>query len=186
MDAAVEDAATDNGAVGRISLDIPERQAADGVSSINIQFNYDYDTNNFFTSEVRAELERAASVLEGWILDDLGAIDSSGNAVNSWTALFENPTTGANESVDDLFVPADTVIIYVGARDLAGVAVGEGGPGGYSAGGTQDFLDSVSTRGEGVTEGATANEFAPWGGSITFSTSESWNFSSNLAESRWR
>ena len=71
--AEAEDAATSGSSSGRISLAIPERQAADGVSSINIQFNYDYD-GGFFSGENesrRTELERAAAALETWILDDL-------------------------------------------------------------------------------------------------------------------
>jgi hypothetical protein len=78
-------------------------------------------------------------------------------------------------------------VVFVGARDLAGVAVGLGGPGGFdhiisnrlgqftSAENTQidqmlaDLSSAISDRGQ-------TSGFARWGGSIAFDRPTTWHF----------
>lgn len=90
--------------------------------------------------------------------DNLLAISSS----PTWTASFTNPDSGAlGYLVADLSIPADTFVIYAGGYDMAGNQVGAAGPGTATA-----PLD----RGQGMVTGATAIDFASWGGSIAFDT----------------
>ncbi|MDA1014493.1 MAG: GEVED domain-containing protein [Planctomycetota bacterium] len=145
-----------------------------------IVFDYSLDTNNFFDTQAKKDLlQTVADSLAEQITDDLLAITPgpSGQGFNNtWTTDFNHPATGAEHNIVDLSVPADTVIIYAGGRDLPGSTVGMGGPGGYSSSGTQEFLDTVAARGEAGALTATATDFGPWGGSITFDTLASWHF----------
>ena len=73
-------------------------------------------------------------------------------------------------SITDRTIPADTLIFYVGGRDLPGSTLGQAGPGGFSSSGVASFNDSVA-RGE------SEDRFARWGGSATFdSVGTVWNF----------
>jgi len=140
-------------------------------AGITIQFDYSLDTGGFFTSQRKDVLAKAADVFEIFT-DDLDAITpgSVGNITNTWTAKFTNPTSGIEELRVDLVVPADTLVIFAGARDLTGDTLGQGGPGGFSASGTQAFVDTAKARGELGALDATPTDFGPWGGSIAFDT----------------
>ncbi|MCA9048780.1 MAG: hypothetical protein KDA89_08635 [Planctomycetaceae bacterium] len=147
--------------------------------TLNIQFDYSLDTSDFFAAQSRRDvLEEVASVFEARITDDLAAITPGGS--NSWTAVIDHPSTGQQTTKNNLVVPADTVIVYVGARDLTS-GLGLGGPGGFSALGNSSWLDTVETRGEpGALRNSTADtDYGPWGGSIAFDNATNWNFSLN-------
>ena len=150
--------------------------------AFNIDFDYSYDASGFFSDTTRKNvLDSAASYFESIITDDLLAINSSGD--NYFNVSFMNPSTGAIQTINDFSVPEDTLTIFVGARDLGGSILGQGGPGGYSVGGTTEFVTNALTRGETTTiagvrneNGNTAIDFAPWGGSISFNSTASWYF----------
>jgi hypothetical protein len=146
------------------------------ASAINITLDYSYDTNNFFASQAsRDALELAASYYETFG-DTLAAITPGG--VNSWNANFTHPGTGLAQSIANLAVGADEIVVFAGGRDLPGTTLGVGGPGGFSAGGTQSFLDAVVGRGQPGALGPAASrtDFGPWGGGISFDTGTSWHF----------
>jgi hypothetical protein len=153
----------------------------------NIQLDYSYDSGGFFGDASRkATLQAAANFLSAKINDTLSAIVPSGG--NSWTASFYQPDTGNVVSVNNVNVPADTVIVYVGGRLLDGGTLGEGGPGGYNAVGSTSWVNTVSTRGEGTVEGSSANDVAPQVGSIAFDTDSPWSFgttTSSLASGKY-
>ncbi len=155
--------------------------ASHQAAAINIQFDYTRDSNDFFnTAEKRAVLAAAGSFFSGIILDDLTAINSAGS--NNFTAVFSNPGTGSTENISNFDVAADTLIIYAGGRILSGSTLGVGGPGGSGVSGTSSFVNNAVSRGEiGDTQGPTATDFAPWGGSIAFDTDSSWYFDSDLS-----
>lgn len=145
--------------------------------TLNLVIDYTYDTSGFFNEQARRDvLEEVATVYEARIGDTLNAITPGG--VNSWTAVFAHPTTGVQTTVQNLSIPADTVTVYVGARDLSS-GLGLGGPGGFSSLGTPDFNVNLETRGEaGVNpSGSNDTDFAPWGGTISFDSEVTWNFS---------
>ena len=150
------------------------------ASAINIEFNYDFDTNNFFNTQAKKDvLSAAGSYFSNLITDDLTAITSGG--VNSFNINFSNPGSGVSETINDYSVAADTLIVYAGGRNLGG-SLGLGGPGGFGVGGTSTFVNNAVSRGElGDTLGATATDFAPWGGSISFNTSSTWYFDPDVS-----
>lgn len=152
---------------------------ATSLSAITIEIDYTYDTNNFFdTTEKRDAIEAVAKFFGDLINDNLLEIDQDafGGGV-SWTASFFHPGTGTTQEIPGLVVPADTIIIYAGGRVLSGSTLGSGGPGGFSASGTQAWFDRIRGRGNSGAIATPRTDFAPWGGAITFDTDSTWNFS---------
>lgn len=147
---------------------------------LNVRFDYSYDTHNFFdTQEKKDLLEQAASILVDALGDDLEAIIPDGN--DTWTAAFINPSTGEPESLTDLVVQENELVIFAGARDLGGlvdgmVESGRGGFGDSTASGTTEFLRAVRNRGETGADEVVPTDFARWGGQIAFNTNSDARF----------
>jgi hypothetical protein len=142
-----------------------------------IFLDYTYDTNNFFPvgSQQRTTLQTAATALTSRLADTLTAISPGG--VNSWTAVFTHPGDGSVVNLSNPTIPQNEIRVYVGGRPLGGSTLGIGGPGGFSASGTQTFLNTVAARGQSGALQNPETDFGPWGGSITFNSSVTWNFS---------
>ena len=137
------------------------------VPAVTFQFDYSLDAAGFFNDPARrAALERAAADLAAPITSTPSGIAPGG--ANSWQAVFNNPATGAEVRLPNVTVPAGTILVFAGARDLAGGEAGEGGPGGYWVSGADTFLATVGTRG--------MPGFGPWGGSLTLDTTQNWYF----------
>ncbi len=150
-----------------------------GASGFTIDFDYTYDTGNFYApaSAARDSLIAAGAFYESILTDDLEAIVPSG--FNTWTMTFDNPSdwAGPDISLVDESMAADTIRIYVGADSLGGSNLGVGGPGSFSSFGTAAWNLLVERRGEpGQTQGPAATEFSLWGGSFSVNTDVSWNF----------
>lgn len=66
--------------------------------TINVVIDYSLDANNFFDSQAKKDLlQSAADAIGSRLTDTLSAITPSGS--NTWTAIFENPATGAEKQV---------------------------------------------------------------------------------------
>lgn len=148
---------------------------------IEIRIDYTYDTSNFFnTQEKRDAMEAVAKFYGDMINDSLLRIDPADFSQASWSARFTNPSTGSTQPIPGLIVPENVIIVYVGARNLGGSVVGQGGPGGYSASGFTPWFERIDGRGSpgaATEEAADRTDFATWGGSITFDSPRTWNFS---------
>ena len=138
-------------------------------AAVTIQFDYTYDTSGFFSPTAhpgRRELLEFAAASINRVTDDLQAIVQSGD--NTWEARFNRPDTGQYIGAAGLVVPADTLIVYVGAQNLGG-SLGMGGPGGFSYTYiTPSWADTVRYRGETGAAAAPPTDFGPWGGAISF------------------
>ncbi len=144
-------------------------------ANVTLQFDTSLDTNGFFApgSNALATLEAAGDFFSGILQDDLLAIVPK--ARNSWEAIVSHPSTGEEYRIPNLVVPADTIIIYVGSRDIDGNTLAYGGPGGYSASGFASWFEIVERRGEGPTKGTDAVDFAPWGGMVSVDAGSVWH-----------
>lgn len=153
----------------------PEVFESRALLAVTISFDYSKDANGFFSDASRKTvLEAAATQLTQRFNDTLSAITPS--AGNTWTATFNHPATGASTSVSNPTIPADTIIVYAGGRNL-GSTLGIGGPGGFSISFTSTtFRDAVQGRGEPGALTTPKTDFGPWGGSITFNTTTNWHF----------
>ncbi len=150
------------------------------ASGLTIQFNYDYDSSEFFDpasgqgAQARATLENAGRNFE-MFTDNLEAIVPGGN--NTWSAGFFSPSTGSWVYEPGLVVPADTMIVYVGARNIGSLTLGMAGPGGYSSVvGSSEWGNTVKARGQSGALATLATDLGPWGGSISFNSSSDWNY----------
>ncbi len=163
------------------------------------QFDYSYDTSGFFTDSRKAVLETAASYLEARIEDNLSLIPASGPSGQSWKPVFNNPTTGVQVQLANVSVPAQTMVVYVGARDIGGgtlaqatasTSVTQFDNATHSSAAGNAWRTTVVGRGQtGVDiypdypsgNANTSTDFGPWGGSISFSTAFTWYFDSDVA-----
>jgi hypothetical protein len=119
---------------------------------LTIQFDYSYDTNRLVTSHIE-QFEFVAAEFEQRIHDQLLAI-----AVPPTSIV--NPSTGEYVSVGQpIHVPADTIIVYVGAYDL---------PADRLAQAYFDFSSTPNNRGQG------AMDLGIWTGSIAFDSLTNW------------
>ena len=109
------------------------------VIALNIIFDYSLDTTGFFDRDDRREsLGRAAAEFEA-LRDNLPAI-------SGLRGYIVHPSTDEYWEINDVHVPEDTVLIYVGARDLDG-ALGRGGRGSIQCdcprGGPGNYLSTL-------------------------------------------
>lgn len=152
------------------------------LPALTIQIDYTYDTTNFFDTQAkRNAMEAVAKFYGDMIQDNLLRIDAAEYPGSSWTANPRNPTTGETLSIPNLVVPEDTIIVYVGARDLGGSTRGLAGPGGWG-GSSNNAGWFPLLRGRGSAAAANPDpslrtDFSLWGGSITFDVDSVWNFS---------
>jgi hypothetical protein len=154
--------------------------ASSPARALTIQFRCDYDTAGFFNpavnpyaAQARATLENAGRNYE-MFTDSLPAIAPGGD--NTWSANFTNPATGSGALLSGLVVPADTMIVFVGGRDMGSLFLGSAGPGGFSAGGSDEWLALVESRGQAGALLTPPRDFGPWGGSISFNIAADWNY----------
>jgi hypothetical protein len=142
------------------------------LPAITIDLNYSHDSG-FLANNPQAEatLQAVATQMGDSISANLAAIAPAGG--NTWSATFFDPATGAQTSVANLSVAANTITIFVGARALSSSEAGYGGFGGYSISGSPGWINTVQTRGW--------NGFSLWGGSVTFDTTQNWYFGQSAA-----
>ncbi|MGK7950306.1 MAG: hypothetical protein AB4368_16370 [Xenococcaceae cyanobacterium] len=153
------------------------------AEAVGITFDYTYDTNNFFDPNTtvgqqrRTTLTQAGNYFTDYISDSLLAIENNpssptgiGYGSNTWTADFFHPGTGSIQSITNLTVPTDTIIIYAGGRDFD--PLGEGGRGGFTIppGTTTEFTNLIKGRGQDGALTDTKTDIGLWGGSIAFDT----------------
>ena len=119
---------------------------------VTIQFDYSFDTNRLVTG-YREQFDFVAAELEAWIHDDLLAITVPPTSII-------HPSTGEYVSLGQtVHVPADTIIVYVGAYDL---------PGNRLAQAYFDFSSTPNNRGQ------SAMDLGIWTGSISFDSLTNW------------
>ncbi|WP_168218774.1 FG-GAP-like repeat-containing protein [Limnoglobus roseus] len=140
------------------------------VPAVNLQFDYSLDTSGFFNDPAkRAALEEAGAELVSRLDANFDALTPTGG--NTWSLLLNNPSSGVQTEIANPTIAANTIVVYAGAYHLDGAEAGEGGFGGYKAGGDSNWLKEVQTRG--------TTGFSLWGGSLAFDLDQNWNFSSD-------
>jgi hypothetical protein len=148
-----------------------ERLEGRVTPSLTIQIDYSLDSSGFFAEHPAAEtvLQEAAGILGSQVNDSLSAIAPSPGTGNTWTADFTNPSSGSQTSVDNLSIPAGTILVYAGGYTTGGSFIGVGGPGGYTVQGSDAWINQIETRGANRAIGI-------WGGVLQFSTTADWSF----------
>ncbi len=145
--------------------------------TVAFQIDYSLDTSGFFSVQShRDALSYAASQIGSQLNDHLLAVPASGG--NSYSLVFDSPATGQSITRIGPNIAADTILLYVAARDVSGAELGIGGPTGYSASGSQSFFDLLQGRGQIGATLATGKQTdtAPLAGAITFDSMANWSF----------
>jgi len=150
------------------------------MPAVVVQVDYSLDTSGFFDDSARRTVLEDAINQISTRLDDtlLEIVPGKISPGDTWTATYTNPSTGSVDSMTDLVIGESVIIVFVGARQL-GATLGEGGPGGFSvSGSTQAWLDTVAGRGQAgaLLPSGSENDFATWGGSLTFDSDTNWHF----------
>jgi len=158
------------------------------------QFDYTYDTSGFFTDSRKAVLESAASYLEARIEDNLAAIPVNSvvsGQTQTWRPVFSHPGTGSTVQLTGVSVPYQTMVVYVGARNIGGGTLAQAsfatGVTALSGASGDPWRTTVLGRGQAgvdiypTVDPNTSTDFGPWGGSISFSTAFNWYFDSNVS-----
>ena len=129
--------------------------------AVTVQIDYSFDTNGFFADPLRrAVLQQAVNDVAAGLNANLPALTPGGG--NTWDASFFNPATGGEVRVANRSIPANTIVLYAGGRDLAGADAG-----------SQAWFDLIRSRGPG---------FTLWGGALSFDTSgTNWFFGTTAA-----
>jgi hypothetical protein len=143
------------------------------VGELVIQFDYSLDGQGFFNDPVRRQrMEQAAAMFR--FTDALVPISPGGT--DQWSVRLTHPGEPSFPTRTNLFVPADTVLIFPGGRPLAG-ALGFANAGTVlSRSGSPEFLAAVETRGQSGASQTPAIDFGPTFGTITFSSLVPWHF----------
>lgn len=160
----------------------PAAEALESRLCLTVQFRFDYshDTLGFFADPVRRQaLQRVGETLSSVLGDSLSSIVPGGG--NTWSATFNNPATGNPTSVANPTIPADTLVVYAGGRDLPGNTIGLGETGGFSSFGTPAWNNTVRGRGKAGALASPPTQFVTWGGAITFDRSTPWYFGTDAA-----
>lgn len=174
------------------------------ASAINIVVDYTYDTNGFFATQASQDaMQAVADRYSAIITSSLGAIGPAGNGTTGagWRIGFTHPGTGvgidvstaANAGADPLSgsgtadvygfagLNANEWILYAGGRSLGSAGVGGTGTG---LNFTSTFQDPNGPHRRGVitpTPGDGVGDLPVWGGSISFDSSRTWDFSLDSA-----
>ena len=119
----------------------------------------------------RIRMERAAAIVASNISDELLPVLPGPD--DTLVIRFANPKDGGGHTILNPVLPADTIIIYAGGRNIGGATLGLGGMGYVDVTwGSPEFIDAGQHRGEGPSGsmGQPADEYGPWGGSVAFNT----------------
>ena len=139
---------------------------ASGVT-IDIQFVGDAVSAGFFTPERESVIQAAGTYVGSRLSDRLAAIDPVGEESFLGSTFYPGAGKGSARISS---VPADTLVIFVGANDALGAStLAVGSPGGTSASGDEAFLSLARNRGQGP-----GTDFGPWGGTIAFNPGFNW------------
>lgn len=128
--------------------------------SFDIEIDYRFDSQGWFTPERRASLEAAVQVWEAIIQDEFADVPTG-----TQTPFVRHPETGEYVSTggDNIYLttsPIDDLRIFVGARNLGANSLGQGGASGF-------YTNESRYVGD---------DFEPWLGSITFNSVANWFF----------
>jgi hypothetical protein len=152
------------------ALQVESLEGRDVPTTLQITFDYRFDTLGFFNDPTRrAVLEQAGRDISSRLnaTVDLAPISPAGG--NTWTATtFDPSNTTQQVQVPNLSLGADQIVVFVGGGAGSSGEAGLGGFGGYSASGNQTWFDTLRSRGRGG--------FATWGGSVAFEGGANWNF----------
>ena len=161
-------------------------------AAIDIIFDYSYDTGNYFGDEQRYIMEQVAYVFESRMGGESFASTNpsdyglnAGSGFNTYLS-FTNPTTGANvtpafgstTSDGNVIGQANELVIFLGARSLAGATLATAGETGMGYGGTASseatsWINALNSR-------DTTTNFDPRAGSSQVNTNKTFYFDTDL------
>ncbi|MGB0991846.1 MAG: PEP-CTERM sorting domain-containing protein [Akkermansiaceae bacterium] len=125
---------------------------------IKLDYGYDTSTDNFFgNATAKAAVDQAAADISALITTQFSAVTGGGysgvvgstSATFDWEYIYNNPSTGIQQTYSSPNIAANEVTIFVGVRELSENTLGQGGPAGagfnFSGGGfSSDWQAAVA------------------------------------------
>jgi hypothetical protein len=150
------------------------------LAALEIEFDYSYDGTGFFADQTRRQvLEAAGAAWESKLVGVETPAIPLGTGGNTWTLKFNRPDTVAdfganNTSLVNKPLPANKIVIYVGARPNV-----YGGFLGYAeyawtVSGSSTWVNAIAVRNTGT-------RFASFGGAVAFDSDVAWHFDTDTA-----
>ncbi len=96
-----------------------QMSAIPASKAVSIVFNYDYDTNGFFTAPRRALVEQAAATLLARISGSTWAMVDPAVTGGSYELAFINPSTWAVTWSSNVVIPENQITVYLGAVNFS-------------------------------------------------------------------
>lgn len=147
------------------------------LNPVNIRYNFSLDTGNLFQNQAAKDaLQRATDAILPKLQDNLAAIVPSGG--NQLNVTFYNPVSNGMLSGPVQNIPENELVVYVTSGDIGDSELGYACSAGWSANGSQDFLNLVRSRGQSGALTSPSTDIAPLGGLLAFNSLANWNFGS--------
>lgn len=127
-------------------------------NGFDIKFDYRFDTNNWFDSQKKAALEKAAEIWETIILDDFENIAAG-------TTVHASSPDGSGLKAFTLDYEIDDLVVFAFAKTLPSTTLAQAGATTYES------------------DRNTASVFQPWLGEVEFNTKESWFVDADIQSS---
>ena len=155
--------------------------------AIDIIFDYSYDTNNYFTDEMKYVMDQAAFAFESRMANENFAsmIPSDYDSSEVGVLMIDNPTTGGDLNVTignttsegNLVGSANEVIVFAGARSADGQFLGNSRYY-WNYGDHDESADAWTTYMYGTRDGG--SHYDATGGSLAINSDLNWYVDTNL------
>jgi hypothetical protein len=147
-------------------------EALESRQMLSITPVIDFDTYHFSADEGRRNAITAAiTEITDRLEDTLKEIPAP-TGENTWSATFRSPETGDQVSLDNRVIPANTIHLFIGTRELNGLS-GQANAG-SSSHGDQAWNDLVGGRGQAGAVASPKTDVSLWGGAIAYDPSVDW------------
>ncbi|NDV63141.1 hypothetical protein G0Q06_11815 [Puniceicoccales bacterium CK1056] len=128
--------------------------------------DYSMDSSGFFTTERRTTVQAVFHYFEHYLHTSFHGLGPYGN--NTWSWRLYHPSTGELITMQNPTAYNDTIFIYLGARELGGYRLAQGGHVSAGAYGSSEFLSLINERNS-------TELFIPWAGTISLNSTLNWH-----------
>ncbi|MEL7335137.1 MAG: hypothetical protein AAFN70_02920, partial [Planctomycetota bacterium] len=149
-----------------------------------IKFRFEFLNTSFLNAGRRSVIQAAGNYVASLLDDSLKEIRPVGN--DQWTPQVINPNNPIGPGNQPNFfspniqvVPANEIVVYVGAATFTGDFASSDALAGYSGysnlNGSADFVDTVQARGQSGALATAPTDIGPWGGFLSLNASRSFS-----------
>jgi hypothetical protein len=147
------------------------------TGAIEVEFDYTYDTGGFFDDPARRELLEVSARHVNRYIDRLEAIVPENE--NRWFTMPALPPGGADKTLFDMQIPADTIRVFVGGNSILPelhLSQSNTQPAALFSG-TPEWDSLLRSRGQSGALDSPATDYGTWGGVTMYNSDDvAWHF----------